>query len=197
MKTTLRFVVCALLATAFFACSKKEEAKMDMKADSTSASMAMADSAGDRGQASAMFGEMKVSIDYGRPKLEGRDMLAQATEGKVWRMGKNEATEITTDADLKFGETTIPKGHYSLWMKKVSEGNWQLIFNKKTGIWGTAHTDADDFATVPMTMATNPESVEAFTISLESTGENMGVLKAMWGTSILSADFAVVGASSM
>ncbi|MGH7601750.1 MAG: DUF2911 domain-containing protein, partial [bacterium] len=145
--------------------------------------------AGDRGTASATFGSATVSINYGRPQLQGRDMLAQATDGMVWRMGMNEATEIKTDADLKFGDTVIPKGSYTLWMKKISSDQWHLVFNKKTGIWGTEHSPADDLAEVPLTMSTNPESVEAFIIELAASNETSGTLKAMWGTAILSADF--------
>lgn len=190
MKTFLRFVQATLIMTSLFLfmmCSQKEEAKTE-----PAESQPMAEQpapADDRGTATATFGSATVSINYGRPKLEGRDMLAQATDGMVWRMGKNEATEIKTDADLKFGDTEIPKGTYTLWMKKVSSDQWHLVFNKKTGIWGTEHSAADDFAEVPMTMSTNAESVEAFTIELAASNETSGTLKATWGTSILTADF--------
>jgi hypothetical protein len=63
------------------------------------------------------------------------------------------------------------------------------IFNKKTGIWGHEHPAAEDFAEVPMTMSTNSESVEAFTIELSAASETNGTLKAMWGTAVLSANF--------
>jgi hypothetical protein len=131
----------------------------------------------------------QAAFIYGRPELKGRDMLAQATDGMVWCMGMNEATEIKTGADLKFGETMIPKGSYSLWMKKISSGKWHLIFNKKTGIWGHEHPAAEDLAEVPMTMATNPETVEKFTVEVTANNENTGTIKTMWGTAILSADF--------
>jgi hypothetical protein len=81
-------------------------------------------------------------------------------------------------------------------MKKISGDQWHLIFNTKTGIWGDEHPAADDFAEVPMTMSTNAESVEAFTIELAASNETNGTLKAMWGTSILSADFTA-GAGAM
>ena len=164
---------------------------MKTAADSTGTTMSHESTEGDRGTASASFGSSTVSINYGRPQLKGRDMLGQATDGMVWRMGMNEATEIKTDADLKFGETVIPKGSYSLWMKKVGADQWHLVFNKKTGIWGTEHSDADDFAEFPLTMSTNPESVERFTVELTTANETTGALKAMWGTAVLTADFTV------
>jgi len=198
MRFSARFssaVVVMLASFAFVMCGKKQEAKT--AADSTAAAMTHEATPGDRGTASATFGGATVSINYGRPQLKGRDMLAQATDGMVWRMGMNEATEIKTDADLKFGETTIPKGSYSLWMKKITGDQWHLVFNKKTGIWGTDRTPEDDFAEVPMTIATNPESVEPFTVELSAADAMSGTIKATWGTAILSADFAVVQSSTM
>lgn len=191
MKIFFRAVQAVLLSTVLFLsvmCGKKEEPKA-AASEGTQATTEQTAAASDRGTASATFGSATVSINYGRPLLQGRDMLAQATDGMVWRMGKNEATEIKTDADLKFGDTVVPKGSYSLWMKKISAGQWHLIFNKKTGIWGDEHPAADDLAAVPLAMSTNPESVEAFTIELAAANETNGTLKAMWGTAVLSADF--------
>lgn len=192
MKIFLRLVQAAFIMTVlllFVMCSKKEEAKTETSETTPPAEQPAP--AGDRGTASATFGSATVSINYGRPQLKGRDMLAQATDGMVWRMGMNEATEIKTDADLKFGETVVPKGTYSLWMKKVSSDQWHLVFNKKTGIWGTEHPAADDFAEVPLTMATGADTVETFTVELSAANETSGTLKAMWGTSVLSTDFTI------
>jgi hypothetical protein len=190
MKAFFRFAQATFMMAALFlfvTCGKKEEAKTETAETTPPAEQSTP--AGDRGTASATFGSATVSIEYGRPQLRGRDMLAQATDGMVWRMGMNEATEIKTGAELKFGDTVIPAGSYSLWMKKISGDQWHLIFNRKTGIWGDEHPAADDFAEVPMTMSTNPDTVEAFTIELAASNETSGTLKAMWGTAVLSADF--------
>lgn len=190
---SLHVVRLALLTVALFlfvTCNKKDEAQTS-NAESKPEMAAETPAVGDRGDATATFGSATVSINYGRPKLKGRDMLAQATDGIVWRMGMNEATQITTDADLKFGMTTIPKGTYSLFMKKMSADQWELIFNKKTGMWGTEYSAADDLASVPLDLSTNSESVEAFTVELTAASETAGALKAMWGTHVLSSDFTV------
>jgi Protein of unknown function (DUF2911) len=193
MKSTFHVVRILFFTGAFLAlvaCSKKEKSQAN-DGESDQAATTETPAASDRGTASVTFGSDTVSINYGRPQLKGRDMLAEAYDGIVWRMGMNEATEIKTDADLKFGETAIPKGSYSLWMKKVAANQWELVFNKKTGIWGTEHSAPDDFANVPMTMSKNPESVESFTVELAAKDENSGTLKAIWGTAILSTDFTV------
>lgn len=186
----VRLTLLTVSLFAFVMCGKKDEAQTG-NAESKPEIKAAAPAVGDRGDASATFGSATVSINYGRPKLQGRDMLAQATDGMVWRMGMNEATEIKTSADLKFGATVIPKGNYSLFVKKMGADQWELIFNKKTGMWGTEYSAADDFASVPLNLSTNSESVEAFTVELTAASETAGALKAMWGTHILSSDFTV------
>ena len=188
----------ALLVLMLMACGPQQE-QQQANAEEASAEEAnaaphseMAET-GNRGTAEAMFGECKVSIDYGRPKLQGRDMLAKATDGMVWRMGMNEATEITSTCDLQFGETTVPQGHYSLFAKKVTGDQWELLFNEKTGMWGAPTPKEGFVATVPLAYSTGADSAEAFTIALEAVDEESGMLKATWGAAVLSAEFSVAG----
>lgn len=192
LSRSIRAFFVLLLSCALMMCASKEDGaqaqdkeKAEAKADKP------AEEVSNRGTASAAFGGKNVNIDYGRPQLKGRDMLGMAQEGTVWRMGMNEATEIKTDADLKFGETVIPAGKYSLWMKKGAENKWELLFNEKTGIWGAPTPTEGVVASVPMTVASNEASVEAFTIEVASADKSKGAIKAMWGTTLVSAAFTV------
>lgn len=144
----------------------------------------------ERGKAEATIGGKKIAVDYGRPQLKGRDMLARAPEGTVWRMGMNEATTIDTAGDLAFGDVTIPKGAYSLFAKRTGEKGWELIFNKQTGQWGTQHDATKDFARVPLEWKSKDDSTEAFTIEVVPQGKG-GEFKMIWGTHVLEAPFAV------
>jgi hypothetical protein len=195
MRLLNRFGVALLITGLLFslsACGNNEEAKTESEATEQPESESVQQDT-TRGKTSAMFGEASVSIEYGRPKLDGRDMIGQATEGMVWRMGMNESTTITTDADLHFGETVISAGEYSLWMKKVSGDNWELLFNEKTGIWGRPSPEEGYIASVPMMMSSGEESVEQFTIEVSANDETTGTITAMWGTAILKCDFTVGG----
>src|SRR5436189_1892395 len=60
-----------------------------------------------------------VMVEYGRPSLKGRDMLAQLQPGKVWRMGADKSTTFTSNTNLSFAKVSIPQGSYSLWLRKI------------------------------------------------------------------------------
>jgi hypothetical protein len=129
-----------------------------------------------------------VMVEYGRPSLKGRDMLSQLQPGKVWRMGADKSTTFTTSTNLSFGKVSIPQGSYSIWLRKVDDKTFQLVFNKMTGQWGTEHDATQDIASVPLTLTQNSESVEQFTINVKESPKG-GELQLLWGTTVLQAPF--------
>jgi hypothetical protein len=141
-----------------------------------------------RGKAETSLSGKKVSIEYGQPSLKGRDVLAEAPVGTVWRTGADQSTTFTTDADLMIGSTTIPKGSYSLFTKRDSDKAWSLVLNKQTGQWGTEHDASKDFASFPLTWEQKDSGPELFTIELASSGAS-GTLRLLWGKHVLSTPF--------
>ena len=145
----------------------------------------------ERGVATATVGKERVSIDYGRPLLKGRDMLGRASSGMVWRTGADQATLLETSADIDFGIASVAKGQYSLFTKKVGADQWELLVNSKTGIWGTNHDPKHDVAKIPLQTLANDSSVEKFTISLNPQGEGACDLVLSWGDRSLKTAFKV------
>jgi hypothetical protein len=138
-------------------------------------------------------GGTSLWIDYGRPAKRGRVVFGGVVRwGEVWRTGANAATQFKTDQALRFGETTVPAGFYTLWTIPSPTG-WKLVFNSQTGQWGTEHDPAKDVATVDMAVGTLPAEVERFTISVEATAQG-GALHLDWDTTRASAPFTVVPA---
>ena len=134
----------------------------------------------ERGEAKATVAGKAVTIDYGRPSLKGRDMLAQAQVGQAWRMGANAPTALKTEADLSFGSATVPKGEYILTATKLAADKWQLNV--------LAKVDRAKVADAPLATETLRESVEQFTIDLSGQG-NKGELRLRWGTTALKTAF--------
>ncbi|MDA2938610.1 DUF2911 domain-containing protein [Acidobacteria bacterium AH-259-A15] len=145
----------------------------------------------ERGMAQVAFDGKNISIDYGRPLLRGRNMLGRADSGIVWRMGTDQATSLVTEADLVFGDIRVAKGRYSLFAKKLGPDKWEVLVNSETDIWGTNHNPEKDVAAIPLQAHDLENSVEMFTITLESKGPDSGEFHMVWGTKELRADFQV------
>ena len=133
-----------------------------------------------RGEASATVAGKAVSIEYGRPSLKGRDMLAQARVGQAWRLGADAATRLTTEADLAFGDVKVPKGTYVLTATKVSADAWML---NVTG------ENEEKVADIPLKPGRSEEAVETFTIRLNGDGSE-GDVHLLWGHTTLAASFS-------
>lgn len=133
-----------------------------------------------------------IEVDYGTPLRRGRDIWgALVPYGRLWRTGANQATHFTTSRDLRFGETLVPAGTYTLFSIPAADGG-VLIINRQTGQNGQTYDEARDLGRVRLTARPLPEAVEAFTI--RATEENgQGLLRLQWDRTELVAAFRVVG----
>ena len=138
-----------------------------------------------RGTTEVTIKGKKISINYGRPSLKGRDLLSLAPVGMVWRLGMNQATQIDTEADLMVGSTLVKAGKYTLWLKKTGENSWTLAFHPKTGVWGVPELKEGYVAELPLKFAKAADSAEQVTITL-SDSKGSAMVKIQWGTLLLS-----------
>lgn len=141
-----------------------------------------------RGKAELKAGSGAITVEYGRPSLMGRDMLAQLPVGQSWRMGANQATTLATPVDLAFGSVKVAKGSYSLFLKRVDAEKFELVFNAQTGQWGMQHDASKDVYSVPMKKDALTAPAEVFTIDLKEAPKG-GIFVLSWGTTQLSAPF--------
>ena len=128
-----------------------------------------------------------ISIAYGRPFLKGR-VVGDSVEplgGRVWRLGADEATTLTTDRDLMLGGAHVPAGEYTLWM--LSDGDTtELIVSRDTGQWGTDYDESQDLGRTSMTVGTLEAPVEQLTLHIEDS-----VLRVEWGATVASVPIMV------
>jgi hypothetical protein len=139
----------------------------------------------DRGTAKVSIGGKDVAIDYGRPVLKGRDMLAKAEVGKPWRLGADSATTLTTDADLAFGPVAVPKGTYTLTATKTGDATWTLNIVQAAKDGASPKKIGD----VPLQVTALPAEVEELTIDLKEQGAT-DLLLVSWGKTGLQATFS-------
>lgn len=131
---------------------------------------------------SAMLGGKKITISYGRPYLKGRKAVGGSLVpyGEVWRTGADEATKLTTDADLKIGDLQVPKGSYALFTLPEKSG-WTLIVNKKADQWGAFnYSKSDDLGRTPMKVTQLSSPVEQFTMALKPESDGSVLLTLAW-----------------
>ena len=133
----------------------------------------------------------KITVDYGRPQLKGRDPLTWQKDGAYWRMGSNDMTTLTTPAGLAFGSTKLPKGTYGLWLLKVSNDRYELVFNSDISGHGMNHDKAKDVGSVVLKKEVAASPVETFTIEL-SPAPGGGSFVMSWGTVKLSFPFRII-----
>ena len=84
----------------------------------------------------------KSNYTYSRPQLKGRKMIGEkaAPYGKVWRLGANEAAEITFYQDVTFGDASVKAGTYALFAVP-GETEWEFILSNKLNTWGNYTTN--------------------------------------------------------
>lgn len=138
------------------------------------------------GSAKATLGTTKVSIDYKRPMLKGRDVMKLIHPGDLWRLGADVPTTIETDGDLDFGGTRLAKGKYFLMARFVEPGKWTLVVSSKER---RAYEPSAKLAEIPMQVEEGQSPVDAMDIQLTNKG-GLGVLEISWGTFRLTASFA-------
>ena len=182
------FVIFLALTFWAAACSSSQTAEQPAASNGDQAEPA---ASSNRGTAEIALGTTQVSINYGRPQLQGRDMLSQLQNGQVWRLGMNDATTFETSSDLMLGDTVLQAGRYSIWAKKVSSDDWRLIFNSEPDVGGLNHNPAADIAETPLEHSDLAESVEQFTIELNLVDDGSAEVLMNWATLQLRAVFNV------
>jgi hypothetical protein len=140
----------------------------------------------EEGSAKATIGTAKVSIDFRRPMLKGRDLMKLIHPGDLWRMGADVPTTIDSDTDLDFGGTRIAKGKHILLARFVEPGKWTLVVSAKDR---SHYEPSAKLAEIPMQVEEVKDSVDAMNIQL-SNSNGAGNIEIAWGTFRLRVTFA-------
>ncbi len=112
-----------------------------------------------------------VKVVYGRPLLKGRDLSQLIPEGKVWRTGANESTEITFFRDVNFGGTDVKAGTYTLFSVWGPNG-FTVILNSNLNTWGTyGYNPEKDILRTNASISDLDKPLEAFSMTFTETND--------------------------
>lgn len=110
----------------------------------------------------------KIKVLYSRPSKRDRDIFgALEPFGSDWRLGANEATEVTFFQPVEIGTTRVPAGVYTMFAN-VESGFWTFKISKERFIGGSQNRDiTKDIVsiTVPTTQVASVR--ESFSIGFQ------------------------------
>jgi hypothetical protein len=130
-------------------------------------------------------GDAYVKVVYSQPhkrdrKVFGGDLVPY---DKVWRLGANEATEITLTEDMMFGDEKLEAGTYSMYAIPGKK-EWTIIFNEALGQWGAYNYDEEkDVARISVPVEKAETTYEPFTIKFS---EDQSQMMMMWDDTMVS-----------
>ena len=165
------------------------------------------------GSAATQIGDAWIEVEYSRPILRNRQGIfgsgdeygAKLNAGApVWRAGANATTRIKTDVALDINGTKVAAGEYSLFIE-LKEGAWTGIISKqpymksfdraKVGegvTWGSyGYNPENDVARAPMSVETNENSIDQFTIVFTNVSAEGGELIVAWDNQVGRLPFKV------
>jgi hypothetical protein len=136
--------------------------------------------------AATRYKDAYLKITYSQPLKKDREIFGKLVPyGQVWRLGANEATEMTLTKDMLINSVMVKAGTYSLFAIPQSD-KWTIILNTDTGLWGAYnYNEKLDFVRFDVPVQVNPEITEAFTISLAQKND-LADLLILWDNVKLS-----------
>jgi len=151
---------------------------------------------------------LEMSVTYSRPYKKGRQIFGEAKDrallpkgqfwtdgfrlltglprtkgalvpnGTYWRLGANDATEISFSKNIEFGGKPVNAGRYRMYAVP-NRDTWNITLNSELGKFGYHEPDHSfDVVTVEVPVKTAPSETEQFTINFErdSSGVKMNFI---------------------
>ena len=138
---------------------------------------------------------LDVKVVYSRPYKKGRLIFgdekdeALVPNGKYWRIGANDATEITFSKPVNFAGKPVSAGSYRMYAVPNAT-SWEITLNSELGKFGYFEPNyALDVVKVNALVEPSPVEVEQLTINFDndSTGVIMDIL---WDKTIVRIPIA-------
>ena len=123
-----------------------------------------------------------ISISFSRPSVKARNVFGDVVEfGKIWRLGANENTKITSSEKLIFGTDTLKAGTYALYVIPEKK-SWQLIFYTETNNWGVPDNWSEDKIAYKTTLPVYglKDRVENLSIFIDKINNNGAEIQITW-----------------
>jgi hypothetical protein len=136
-----------------------------------------------------------MKVVYCRPSKKGRVIFGDAKDGalqpygKYWRLGANEATEITFSKNVNFAGQPVNAGTYTMYAVP-GPSTWQVALNSDIQKWGYSEPDySKDVIKVEVPVETAPD-MEQFTITFDSDS-TAAKMNFAWATALVKVPITI------
>ena len=134
-----------------------------------------------------------VKITYSQPQKQGREIFGKLVPyGQVWRMGANEATEITVTKNIQLNGSLLKAGTYAVFTIPEKE-KWTIIINNDVGLWGAYNYNSklDEIRFQVPVQSSSGEIQEQFTMQFDQRNEVADLL-ILWDRVKVSIPFKFI-----
>ena len=126
-------------------------------------------------------GLTEITFSYSRPSKRDRIVFGNVVPyDKMWRFGANKNSTITISEEIYFGQDTLPKGTYAMFVKPGKE-SWELNFYSDFSNWGTP--EKWDDTKVVLKLKTPVIVLDTTVETMEMSIDNIGTASATLGIS--------------
>ena len=110
-----------------------------------------------------------IRLIYSRPQLQRRALFNGILKyDEPWRLGANEASEITFYKNVTIQGKKIKAGRYIIYGIPHHD-KWTIILNSNIDTWGLKQDTTKDMVRFEIPISTNGTSLEYFTMVFEKT----------------------------
>ena len=142
-----------------------------------------------------------IDIHYGRPILRGRDgIFGEGDEfgqgiyagAPIWRVGADQTTTFTTEADLLIGGQRLAAGEYTMFADLANPTAWELIFttwgvkqafreDNPNALWGAyGYDDSKDVMRTTLSVDTANDRADQLIVGFRNMNQQGGELYIYW-----------------
>lgn len=132
-----------------------------------------------------------IKIEYSRPSVKGREVFGDLVPfNKVWRLGANAPTKLTTDKPLIFGDNKIKPGTYAVFAIP-NKKEWKVVINTDTEQWGAGDYDEEKNVAEINVKVQEGDFTETLSITVQNVTSNSGSIVIAWDKTKVEVPFTV------
>jgi hypothetical protein len=139
-----------------------------------------------------VVGLTNIKLEYSRPSVKDRKIFGELVPfDKVWRLGANAPSMITTDTPMMFDGQKVEPGTYAIFAIPSEKEAWKIVINTDIEQWGAGNYDeAKNIATIKVKPIQNKHT-ESLSLTIEDLSTDGGSLVIAWSETKIVVPFTV------